>query len=400
MSILAVLFLVIVIVMPLADPLTKLMPISVYANEYYSSAQLQNECSSEDGLTNCANNNAETIGNENIVNPQVRQTSIKSGEDGSPGGQGPPGPAGPTGPQGPPGATGGTGPAGPQGPPGQTGATGATGAQGPPGATGGTGATGATGPQGPPGESDQLPPWIYLTFDSCSGSNQNHDVTCNVHDETGITQITCTVEHPAILGGPNVGECISNTSWELRCTIPPQPGVFGCYLTSEFIFLEQFAPNEQFSNPDITIDEQTGEIYVADYFNNRVVKFDPSGNVMTQWGAAGSGNGEFQNPQDVAIDSLGNLYVIDTNNHRIQKFDNDGQFIMEWGTPGVPSRLAIDSNDILYVTDNGNGRVQKFNTIGQSVGTIAEGQLSFPVGIDVDSSDNVYVAESGASGNI
>ena len=113
MSILAVLFLVIVIVMPLADPLTKLMPISVYANEYYSSAQLQNECSSEDGLTNCANNNAETIGNENIVNPQVRQTSIKSGEDGSPGGQGPPGPAGPTGPQGPPGATGGTGPAGP-----------------------------------------------------------------------------------------------------------------------------------------------------------------------------------------------------------------------------------------------------------------------------------------------
>ena len=36
----------------------------------------------------------------------------------------------------------------------------------------------------------------------------------------------------------------------------------------------------------------------------------------------------------------------------------------------------------------------------QFVGTIAEGQLSFPVGIDVDSSDNVYVAESGASGNL
>jgi tripartite motif-containing protein 71 len=207
------------------------------------------------------------------------------------------------------------------------------------------------------------------------------------------------VEHPAILGGPNVGECIANTGWELRCTIPPQPGLFGCYLTSEFIFLEQFAPNEQFSNPDITIDEQTGEIYVADYFNNRVVKFDSSGNVITQWGTAGSGDGQFQNPQDVAIDSLGNLYVVDTNNHRIQKFDNDGQFIMEWGTPGIPSRLAIDSNDILYATDNGNGGVQKFNTIGQSVGTIAEGQLSFPVGIDVDSSDNVYVAESGAGGN-
>jgi hypothetical protein len=51
---LTVLFLVIVMVMPLADLLTKLMPSSVYAKAYYSSAQLQNECSSEDGITNCA----------------------------------------------------------------------------------------------------------------------------------------------------------------------------------------------------------------------------------------------------------------------------------------------------------------------------------------------------------
>jgi Collagen triple helix repeat (20 copies) len=148
---LTVLFLVIVMFIPLVDPLTKLVPFSVYAEAYYSSAQLQNECSSEDGLTNCANNNAETIGDENIINPQVRQTSIKSGEDGSPGGQGPPGPAGPAGPQGPPGATGGTGPAGPQGPQGQTGAQGPQGPQGPQGQTGATGSQGPAGPQGDPG---------------------------------------------------------------------------------------------------------------------------------------------------------------------------------------------------------------------------------------------------------
>ena len=100
-SMLTVLFLVIAMVMPLADPLTKLMPFSVYAKSYSSSAQLQNECSSEDGITNCANNNAETIGDENAVNPQVRQTSIESGEGGSPGEQGPSGATGATGPQGP-----------------------------------------------------------------------------------------------------------------------------------------------------------------------------------------------------------------------------------------------------------------------------------------------------------
>jgi tripartite motif-containing protein 71 len=42
------------------------------------------------------------------------------------------------------------------------------------------------------------------------------------------------------------------------------------------------------------LDEQTGEIYVADYFNNHVVKFDQAGNVITQWMSAGTGDGEFK----------------------------------------------------------------------------------------------------------
>ena len=107
---LAVLFLVLIPVIPL----------STYAKEYHSSVQLtaslQNECASEDGNTNCANNNAETFGDKNVINPQIGQFSqTETVEDGS---AGPPGPAGP---QGPPGDTGAQGPAG------QTGATGATG---------------------------------------------------------------------------------------------------------------------------------------------------------------------------------------------------------------------------------------------------------------------------------
>ena len=116
---------------------------------------------------------------------------------------GPPGPQGPAGPQGPQGIQGPTGPQGPKG---------------------------DTGPQGPPGA--MLGPWIYLTFDSCGGTNGNHDVTCNVHDETGITHLTCTVADPAISGGVNVGNCVTNNNKHLQCTIPPTPGVFGCNLQS------------------------------------------------------------------------------------------------------------------------------------------------------------------------
>ena len=67
-------------------------PLPTYARDYQSSIELTsnllNECSSDDGsTTNCANNNAETAGDENIINPQVSQSS----ETGSDGIAGPPG---------------------------------------------------------------------------------------------------------------------------------------------------------------------------------------------------------------------------------------------------------------------------------------------------------------------
>ena len=53
-----------------------------YAEGYQSISNLLNECSSEHGGTNCANNNADTFGDENIINPQISQSSqAKNGPD-------------------------------------------------------------------------------------------------------------------------------------------------------------------------------------------------------------------------------------------------------------------------------------------------------------------------------
>jgi DNA-binding beta-propeller fold protein YncE len=173
--------------------------------------------------------------------------------------------------------------------------------------------------------------------------------------------------------------------------------------SEEYVFVKEFAANQQFGNPDITIDE-SDNVYVADYFNNRVLKFDSDGNLITQWGTQGSADGQFINPQDVGLDSAGFVYVVDTRNHRIQKFTDNGQFVANWGSQGsadgqfnFPDRIAVDSNDIIYVTDDGNGRVQKFNTAGQFVGKFGENYLNVPVGIGVDSNNDVYVAESGGN---
>jgi len=80
-------------------------------------------------------------------------------------------------------------------------------------------------------------------------------------------------------------------------------------------------------------------------------------------------------------------------------------FLFKWGSPGAgegqfngPHGIAIDSSDDVYVVDSGNNRVQKFTRDGTfirewgSLGT-GEGQFNNPIGIEADSSDDIWVAD-------
>jgi DNA-binding beta-propeller fold protein YncE len=60
---------------------------------------------------------------------------------------------------------------------------------------------------------------------------------------------------------------------------------------------------------------------VVDFDNHRVQAFAAAGKFLLQFGGQGSANGQFNHPTDVAIDAQkGILYVSDWGNHRIQKF--------------------------------------------------------------------------------
>jgi len=80
-------------------------------------------------------------------------------------------------------------------------------------------------------------------------------------------------------------------------------------------------------------------------------------------------------------------------------------FVTKWGSMGTDDGefafsygIAVDSSDNVYVADTHNHRIQKFNSSGGfiakwgSYGT-GDGQFNLPYGIAVDSSDNVYVAD-------
>ena len=78
------------------------------------------------------------------------------------------------------------------------------------------------------------------------------------------------------------------------------------------------------------------------------------------WGKKGSLAGEFNTPEGVAVDYLENVYVADFGNQRVQKFDGSGTYITEISDVGSPIDVAVDSLGNVYVVDYSN-RILKFD---------------------------------------
>ena len=61
-------------------------------------------------------------------------------------------------------------------------------------------------------------------------------------------------------------------------------------------------------------------MYVTDYNNNRLEKFDSNGVFMTSWGSYDRVFGQIASPYAVAVDAMGRVYRADYSNYRVQVF--------------------------------------------------------------------------------
>jgi serine/threonine-protein kinase len=173
-----------------------------------------------------------------------------------------------------------------------------------------------------------------------------------------------------------------------------------------------------------------GNIYVADVSNNKIRKIAPGGIVTTfaGSGARGSADGtgtaaSFAGPYGVSVDADGNVYVADFCNNRIRRITPGGVVTTLAGSgsagsadgPGAaasfahPSGVAVDGSGNVYVADLLSNKIRKITPGGvvttfagsgaegsaDGVGTAAS--FNLPAGVAVDGSGNVYVAE--ISGN-
>ncbi len=168
-----------------------------------------------------------------------------------------------------------------------------------------------------------------------------------------------------VQGGAQSTPTFTNTPADTP-TITPTPmppyGLFG----------SQGTGNGQFSNPvGLAVNNAGTTVYVSDYTQDRVQSFTSADGINyaynSQWGSPGtSRNFQFATLSGLTTDSTGNVYVVDANNSRVMEYDPTGTiFIHQYGffssnpTNGdlvAPSGVAIDPiHSQLYVTDENTG---------------------------------------------
>jgi sugar lactone lactonase YvrE len=146
-------------------------------------------------------------------------------------------------------------------------------------------------------------------------------------------------------------------------------------------YLDSIGTKAQFSKPFGIAVDIDGNVYIGDNLNNCIRKITSDGVVTTLAGSNIEGNyadgigskARFNAPRGVAVDTKGNVYVADFSNNRIRKVTPTGVVTTLAGTgdfdyaDGIgsiakfrfPTGIAVDDNGNIFVADHKNNMVRK-----------------------------------------
>src|SRR5439155_449560 len=179
--------------------------------------------------------------------------------------------------------------------------------------------------------------------------------------------------------------------------------------------------------------DASGNLYIEDYFNNRIRKVDAASGIITtvagngSFGFAGDGgvatSASVSGPAGVAVDAGGNLYIANYSTHRIRKVDAATGIITTVAGNGTisfagdggaatnaslnyPASVALDASRNLYIADPNNNRIRKVAAATGIITTVAGGgsalgdggaatsaSLYGPSAVALDASGNLYIAD-------
>jgi sugar lactone lactonase YvrE len=198
--------------------------------------------------------------------------------------------------------------------------------------------------------------------------------------------------------------------------------------------------NSLMNGPETISFDSSGNAWVNDYGNSRILKFVPPftsgmdaslvlGQEDFDHGAGATAQDRLYEPEGMFIDSSNNIWVVDSSNNRILKFvppfangmdasivigqpgfDTSDDICVSTGT-SYPCGASVDDLGNVWVADYGNNRVLKFSApissgmaaslvLGQkdftsSGNKCSDENMSNPYDVVLDLSGNVWVADAG-----
>jgi len=170
--------------------------------------------------------------------------------------------------------------------------------------------------------------------------------------------------------------------------------------------------------------DSANDLYLAGSDNKVRLVSAATGKISTIAGtgaAAYTGDGSaataatFNNPSDVAVDSADNVYIADAGNGVIRKINGQTGIIttvpFTFGVLSSPRGVAVDASGNLYIADTGNDVIREIMPLTAATSTLAgisgtpgdtgnnglatAATLNSPAGLALDSSGNIYIADTG-----
>jgi len=175
---------------------------------------------------------------------------------------------------------------------------------------------------------------------------------------------------------------------------------------------ERGADSKHFSRPTFLAFMDANTMYLADgYDGTRVLKMDMNGNILTEWGMKGRGQGRedrpgyWNNVHGIAVDpTTRRVFVNDRDNGRVHVFDEDGNYLYEWkfweGRRSQPHDIhsfIVTSDRKLWAADQGTHKIVGYDLEGHylySWGSFGEypGGMWGVHGMSTDREGNFYTA--------
>ena len=183
--------------------------------------------------------------------------------------------------------------------------------------------------------------------------------------------------------------------------------------------------------------DASGNIYIADTFHHCIRLVTKSTGIITT--VVGDGTGGYKgdggpatsaslnHPQCFAVDASGNIYIADSNNHVVRLVTKSTGIITTVAGEGIrgysgdgglatsaslfgPYGIAVDASGNIYFADTGNHRICMVTKSTGIITTVAgkriaeysgdgglatSASLRFPIGLYLDASGNIFIADSG-----